>query len=508
MVTSSNEVELETTVSADPVILVLAEGDSPGAVRNARGHLFEEFAGRLLELYGYEEPCPDRLNVSSDGIELDLSVRHRLTGHRAIVECKCYSTPVKAPAATSFFGKLAKEQLLDKDVHGFLVVTPRLSPDADEFVREVREHDTSLTVLTSREIFSILRDHNLIPSLARDETLITDNALIITPHGMFAAGKENDPYTRRAIRVLVKSASGSVPEPAIELVIASQYSEELPVADEVGPSQPVPAPIEEPIIALVRGSRSDFEYQFPASPQFFVGRKLTLQAVNDALFDAPGVVVLNSQSGWGKSSVALRMASSANERGGHAIVIDSRTATSRRSFVSAALRRAAIEGQERGLLTLPENASWASLSTALATIAGATWKRDAPLLIFFDQFENVFRDEELTRDFRDLALLLLEAANPLIVGFAWKTDYIGWTEDHPYILRDEIRSAAKVINLDRFGPREVETLMGRLERELGERLSQQLRRGLREYSQGLPWLFKSNWSGPFEYGATVVLRGA
>ncbi|MFG1708700.1 restriction endonuclease [Nonomuraea sp. M3C6] len=490
MMSATGRLTMETTVSADPIILVLAEGDSPGAVRNARGHLFEEFAGRLLELHGYEEPQPQRLNVTSDGIELDLSVRHRLTRHRAVVECKCYSTPVKAQAATSFFGKLAKERLRDKDVHGFLIVTPRLSPDADEFVREVQEYDTSLTVLASREIVKILRDNDLIPAISRRNVLVTDNALIVTEHGLFVAGKENDPNTRTAIRVLVKSAAGPVPKPTIDLIAGSQYSEELPVIDEVGPPEPVTSSVEEPVIALVRGSRSDFEYQFPASPEFFVGRKLALQAVNNALSEAPGVVVLNAQSGWGKSSLALRMASSAHERGGHAVVIDARTATSRRSFVSAALRRAAIEGQERGLLTLPDSTSWASLPSALATIAAATWRRTAPLLVFFDQFENVFRDDELTRDFRDLALLVLEAKNPLIVGFAWKTDYIGWTEDHPYRLRDEIRSVAKVVNLDRFGPREVDTLMRRLERELGERLSQQLRRGLREYSQGLPWLFK------------------
>ena len=481
---------LKTTISADPVILVLAQGDSPGAVRNARGHLFEEFVGRLLELHGYEEPHRRRMNVTSDGIELDLSVRLRLTGQRAIVECKCYSTPVKATVATSFYGELAKERLSDKNVHGFLVVTPRLTPEADEFIHEVRKHEASLTVLTSREIADILHTQNLIPTISRDDSLITDHAVVITRYGIFAAGKENDPHTRRATCVLVKSASGSVPEPAIDLIRASPYSQELPVSDEVSSTEPVMQPVEEPVIALVRGSRSDFEYQFPASPEFFVGRKYALQVIADALSDAPGVVVLNSQSGWGKSSLALRMASSVKERGGHAIVIDSRTATSRRSFVSAALRRAAIEGQESGLLALPENASWASLSTALATIAGANWIHNAPLLVFFDQFENVFRDEELTRDFRDLALLVLEARNPLIIGFAWKTDYIGWTDDHTYMLREEIRSAAKMINLNLFGSREVDILMRRLRRELGERLSQQLRRGLREYSQGLPWLFK------------------
>lgn len=480
---------LQTTVSPDPLILVLAEGQSPAAQRHHQGHLFEQFTARLLEQFGYEEPLTKRLNVTSDGIELDAALKHRLTGQTALVECKCHSTPVKVGAAKSFFGAISKERLRDPHVHGYLVVTPRLSPEADEFIREIQQSDSGITVLTSRQIIEILRQHELLPAHS-SRSLITDHALIITEHGLFAAAKENDPFTRTATRVIVKSSAGPVPLPVLELIANFHYSEDLPVHDEDQPQEVMPPKLEETPIALVRGSHSDFEYQFPASPEFFVGRKTSLRDLTDALSDAPSVVVLNAQSGWGKSSLALMMARMVSEQDGHSVIIDSRTATSRRAFVSACLRKAAVEAQERGLITLPEDASWASLPTALATIDAATWLSASPLLIFFDQFENVFRDEDLTREFRDLALLAVTARHPLIIGFAWKTDYIGWTEDHPYQLRDEIRSVAKVITLDRFGAREVDTLMRRLGRELDEKLSQQLRRSLREYSQGLPWLFK------------------
>ncbi len=479
---------METTAQTDPLILVLAEGDSAGAVRAARGSLFEQFAARLLELYGYEEPCRDRLNVSADGIELDVSVKHRLTGHRAIAECKAYSTPVSAHHVSAFYGKLCKERRRDKALHGFFVAIPRLSPQAAEFAGELE--DDGLTVLNARQIWVALSERNQLPKIDPEGRFLTDHALVVTRYGLFVAAKENDLLARTAVRVVVRATDGSVPTPAIGLLSSSTYAQALPVVDEASAGTPELARTDEPLIAPVHGSKSNFEYKLPASPQFFVGRKSAVQSLESALSRAPGVIVLNAQSGWGKSSLALRLASSVAKMGGHALVVDSRTATSRKGYVSAALRRAADEAQKMGLLTLPSTASWASIPTGIATLESSTWLRSGPLLIFFDQFENVFRDVELTTEFRDLALFVAETRKPLVVGFAWKTDYIGWTEGHPYNLRDDIRNISETVNLGKLGPREVELLLRRLEKELEGKLSRELRRGLQEYSTGLPWLFK------------------
>jgi hypothetical protein len=401
---------METTAPTDPLILVLADGDSAGAVRDARGRLFEQFAARLLELYGYEEPHRDRLNTSSDGIELDISVKHRLTDNRAIAECKSYSTPVSAHHVSAFYGKLCKEQRRDKGLHGFFIAIPRLSPQAAEFTKDI-EGD-GFTVLVARQIRDRLAERGRLPELDSADRFITDQAIVVTKYGLLVAAKENDPQTRTATRVIVRAIEGPVPATAIGLLEATTYAQELPVVDEAEAIGTPSERVEGPLIATVRGSGSNFEYQLPASPRFFVGRKAAVQILEEALRRAPGVVVLNANSGWGKSSLALRMASSATKLGGHSIVIDSRTAVSRKGYVSAALKRAAEQAQSSGVLHLPASASWASIPTGISTLANSTWLHDGPLLLFFDQFENVFRDVELTTEFRDLALLVAETESP------------------------------------------------------------------------------------------------
>ena len=89
-------------------LLVLAEGDNPGAISHARGHLFEVFVAKLLESYGYQQPTQSKVNVNSNGIELDIVTHTRLENRVAIVECKAYTQPVAAKELTNFYGRMSR----------------------------------------------------------------------------------------------------------------------------------------------------------------------------------------------------------------------------------------------------------------------------------------------------------------------------------------------------------------------------------------------------------------
>lgn len=475
---------------SDPIVLVLAEGPSTAAVSNAKGHLFEKFVARLLNIFGYNEPTQEKLNVTAEGIELDVVAVHEMNGQQAVAECKAYSSPVAAEKLDAFYGKLATRRFSAPNTQGYFVALPRLTPPGQEQASRIQANDPAFKVLTATGVVELLRSRNLVVGCPLSGLVTSDPAVLVTEHGTYAACLDLDPARRTATRALVWATSGPVPHPVIDAFGRTQYAGGAPVVD-ARQSTSLRADSRHDaasLIVTVSGSRSDFEYHLPASPAYFVGRKRLVEDLSEAIESKASVLVLNAQSGWGKSSLALRLKAATTDRGGYALIVDSRTASSSR-FVTDALSRAAGEAASQGVLTLASDASWATLSSALRTLGTATWHH-GPLVVFFDQFENVFRDESLTREFRDLALGAPELMGQLLVGFAWKTDLVGWTESHPYRFRDEIRANARVLMIGPLGVREIDTLLRRLDRALRQPLARDLRQRLREYSQGLPWLFK------------------
>lgn len=479
----------------DPAVLVLNERPGKtGADNDERGKLFERFFARLLQTVGYSDPVLERIGVTRSGIEIDITAVHRFTKQPVIVECKAQTTPVSPTQLGKFHSKLIVERYQKKATHGLFVALPRFTGPAYEQAMLISEYDKGFTFMTSIELVAELRKNGMIVDCPLQDILTSDPAVLITQSGVYGACLENDDDTRTARRALVWSKpSKRVPQNLLDVLAGHPYSQNMPAVDarfaSDGHSN---APIDhdtESVIVTVKGSDSDFEYQPPASPRYFVGREVLVEEVGQFLDSGTSVLVLNAKSGMGKSSLALKLAQLAQDKGGYALVVDSRTARNRR-FVTEVLREASKEASRRGVIRLPANASWASLASALQSLNSSEWLQEVPLLVFFDQFENVFRDELLTREFRDLALGAKELLGRLSVGFAWKTDDVGWIDGFPFHLRNEIKTSGTAVDLDPLKAQEVSALLRRLERTLERPLTGELGQRLREFSQGLPWMFK------------------
>lgn len=480
---------------AAPQIVVVADAATPAAQANARGHLLEKFVARLFSSFGCSPPELKQLNVKSNGYEIDLSTEIILTKDRVIAECKAYSSSLPVQALSSFYGKLSTERLVGgKSVHGWFIAIPGLTSDGQNLADTIKAKDNAFHSLNATEIYKLAVQQKWISEIEVADTHLSDQGILITETGLYAIAKLLDPISRLPTAIYVRRSS-QASKRDLELFGLSSFAGSLPVIDLAsagGTNLPAPK-LESPTLVSVIGSTADFEYQFPAAPKFFVGRKRIIAELGDRLskpVEKGSVVVLNAQSGWGKSSLALKIAAQAEDSCGSASVFDARTASGSQ-YVAASIQAAMAKAEANGIVTLPVNASFGSLKSAIATIQSATWHRPIrPLVIFYDQFENVFREERITQEFRDLALMVREAKAPLTIGFSWKTDLVALTENYPYRLRDEIRGVATVINIDPFGPQDVGVVLNRLAKQSSTKLSLELRERMREYSQGLPWLLK------------------
>jgi biotin operon repressor len=486
--------QMPTLEISAPQIVIVASGESPNHQANARGHLFEKFIARILEAYGCEAPTSSTVNVRQNGYEVDISTRFVLTREAAIAECKAYSSPLAIPALSAFYGKVNTERLDYPETHGWFFAIPGLTADAHQLARKLESKDRRFRSVVATDIYKLVCDKGWIKVIVSSDTeIFSDHAVLLTESGVCALAKQLDSKSRLPTGVLVHRINGVLSAADLALLANTDYAAGLPVYDRATFNvTEARAPAETPTVVTVIGSKEDFEYQFPAAPEFFVGRQDILsrtRQMHEGHVSHGRVIVLNAQSGWGKSSLALRIAHQVRKSGGTASVFDTRTASSS-SYVAAALRKAMIAAEAEGKINLSKSASFASLQSSLRTLQDARWISHAPLLVFFDQFENVFRDERLTREFRDLALAVRELTSPIILGFSWKTDLVALTENYPYRLRDEIRGAATVFNVEQFGPQDVSTLLGRLSKAAKTELSADLKQRIREYSQGLPWLLK------------------
>lgn len=310
------QIAVETTNVA-----VLAEGSTSQAAANAKGHLFESFVSTFLSTQGYGAPTTENLNVTSEGVELDVVAVHGVTGHRLLCECKAYSSNVRAPALTSFLGKLALAQADDSSCQGLFVALPRLTPEAKEKADAAELKLNGFRHLSSYGLCTLLSDAKLLPSLDDGPDLTADPMLVISEHGLALAARELDAKTRRPIRIVLWTRSGSVPDPV--LTLAEKFlADGLPVVAQGSSGAPLPVRLDPPQpIVEVQGSSSDFEYQLPAAPAFFVGRKTVASQLSKKIREATSasVIVINAKSGWGKSSLSLRLKQDIERAGGIAL---------------------------------------------------------------------------------------------------------------------------------------------------------------------------------------------
>ena len=139
------------------------------------------------------------------GVELDIELRHELSNHTAIAECKAYSSAIAVPQVAAFYGKLAVRRGSDPNLEGLFIAIPRLTADANLFADKAAGSDARFRTISSRQIWDMLEGRGLMAAPTVDDVETSDPAIVVHADGYFAAALEIDPTSRDASRVLIQA---------------------------------------------------------------------------------------------------------------------------------------------------------------------------------------------------------------------------------------------------------------------------------------------------------------
>jgi hypothetical protein len=492
---------------------ILATGKSQQAQAQARGKLFQDLMAEVLRHHGYSI---DRIaNVNYAGMEIDIEGRAIATGIPLYAECKCYDTEVDSPKLQAFCGKYIALWLRDKRSQGLFIAIPGINSHAKGFYRDNFESRSEITVRLLEEdsvlqfIFAsqrVTQPEQIAQQIApADYGSPGDWLLLYTDHGLFWAFYVILPGSGIPRAIAIFDALGI---PISDKTTSDYLLQLLPELGDFSllslKSKPQPhqtSPTEDPEeIVEVRGGSACFEYQFPSSPEHFVGRIPVLAEIDSFVSlvsnkqTSSRGILFEANSGWGKSSVVLATVDRLTQKGHLAVSIDCRSASSSQ-FILRVVNYAITRFSERAQISLPSSMNggitgFEGVVNTILSFGRLLIPENKLIFIFLDQFENLFFLTEAVKRIRDLFLKICDAQANVILGFSWKTDLVGMTSEFPYEIRDTIAGASKRIILSTFSDVETTALLDKLRAELRAPLRKDLQFLLSEFSQGYPWLLK------------------
>ena len=492
---------------------ILAGGKSPHVQAQARGKLFEKLMAEVLRHYGYS--IDDIPNTNYAGMEIDIEGKHIATGVSLYAECKCYENDVDAPKLHIFFSKYITQWFNDGRCHGLFVALPGINSHAKGFYREkiLNNSKLSFRVFEEKEVLDAIIDtlgvaspEVISNSIPTEVGKPGDWLLLYTDKGLFWLQYVIPPGEGIANSVAMFDTTGNPLSDGATIEYLKRLWPELGDFTPITFDDAVPTPIpnvsqDRDEVVEVKGSSTPFEYQFPASPEHFVGRYAVLEEIDSLVEDiinketSSRSILFEANSGWGKSSVVLATVDRIQHKGHFAVAIDSRSASSSQFVLRMVDYVLHKFGDFSGML--PEGYNTEAITgfegavDSLVRMGQLLERNHKVVFIFLDQFENLFFLPDVLKRIKELFLKIQDAQTNVVLGFSWKSDLFGGTSEFPYQTRDTIADSSKRITLDAFSKEETDALLDKLRIEIGERgLRKDLRFLLSESSQGYPWLLK------------------
>lgn len=466
---------------------------------------------QVLGRYGYHLARIKKINHTA--MEIEFEGKHEATGSPFYAECKYSETAVSAHELQAFFGKYMTRWHRDKRCHGLLIALPGIDSIARTFYQEHIANNPEVTTLLYEEN-EVLKAVTNTPGAVHPDTIAKriartagqpgDRLLLYTAKGLFWVQHVigHDQGIKKRVAVFDTKGELLSDRPTLDH-LAELYSE-LADYDNIAVSRTValqPGLFQdvEDIVEL-QGSSACFEFQYPASPAHFVGRRSHCEELdsfaNSVINKKTSCrsILFEAASGYGKSSLVLAWIACLRANNHFAVAIDARSLFSSRSIPYSLDYAIRLWGDFGGRRPLTDRirplSSFEDAVQATLEIGQSLEHHGILMLIFFDQFEHIFLQPDIFKRFQNLLRKVSDAQTNVVLGFSSKTGLMdpksGFSKELPTTISDLSRH----IVLNPFTAAETNELLEKLSEKLQENIKKDLRFHLAEFSQGYPWLLK------------------
>jgi len=487
--------------------------------KNQRGDFLEKIVSDLLRKQRFRVTQ----RVRFTGMEIDVLAENLDTRERAFVECKFKKDTFSADVISKLIGNA---HIKDAQL-AYLFTTAPPSKDAKGLIDEniKKEKYPKLAYIGAEDIAQMYIEIRgiTLPDLASwniDMESVGSFTLLILGEEdlevnlLWVVEQKREGIPCRAV-IIPASPSSQI---RIDKLVSDFKRESLWLGLEIVDASKQKVQIEQQMPHLMETeeevvtsvSMADrFDDYRPCRPRDFVGRYDLQKDVWSYLEEvrtnqtSTRIICFTGPSGFGKSSVVLKLADRFRNRKWRnklfLYAVDVRSAKGP-LFVMQAVRFALQRAVDDGFIKSVDD-SGVSIESTESFLSG-TSIQDAlenlrsnrrVLIIFFDQFEELFTKESLLPTFETFQRLAFEVdslQSNIVLGFCWRTG-ITIPHDHPaYFLWHDLRDKRLDFRLTHFTSRESSLLLSQLENYLREKLDRQLRRRLLEQCQGFPWLLK------------------